>query len=119
MGLENIVAAVCPRLRSACTNCCVSARVVWHACRWVCAVLGCGGRPVCCRGACCRVGAQDEDGWNVLHWAAVHNTNEKVAELLLRHNADVTAKARGSTTLPGVAWRVMRSSAMWRGYIKI
>ena len=52
-----------------------------------------------------------------LHRAAGWNTNEKVAEVLLRHNADVTAKARGSSTLPGVAWRVTRSGAMWLGYI--
>ena len=50
------------------------------------------------------------NGWTALHYAAQLNSNEKVAELLLRHNADVTAKARGSTTLTGVSWRVMRSA---------
>jgi len=56
------------------------------------------------------VGAQDKWGRTALHCAAGENTNGKVAELLLRHNADVTAKARGSTTLLGAAWRVTRGA---------
>ena len=52
-------------------------------------------RAASCRRRRCLVCTQDKKGMTALHLAAANNTNEKVAELLLQHNADVHAKARG------------------------
>ena len=68
-------------------------RVTWCAWRPCATNRGWSYRRLLCVGA-----AQDKKRATALHWAARHNADEEVAELLLQHNADVNAQARDSTT---------------------